>query len=205
MSDYKIMGIVGEVITGLLQSNLSTSIAGNFTTEDSVSMASPKDMEATTSYRTSVFLYQVVENNYLKNEPMINVGTEQLQHTPLALNLFYLITPYANETNALPGWDLHTILGKIMQILYDNASLEGPRLMDVLKKLNRESYFEQIDNIRIILNQISLDDLTKIWSSLNTPMRLSVAYEVRVVMIESKRKQDIKRITDKYADYYQVK
>ena len=163
-------------------------------------------MEGEFSNRLSIFLYHIVENEFMKNQPMERLGTNQLQYPPLSLNLYYLLTPYAGEeANDIIGWDVHTILGRSMQILADNAILEGPRLNDILVQISRPDYLDKIENIRILLNSISLDDLTKIWNSLDTSLRLSVCYEVRVILIESERKKEIQRIVEKRSDYYQIK
>ena len=46
---------------------------------------------------------------------------------------------------------------------------------------------EQIQRIHITQNDLSLDDLSRLWTMLQTPYRLSVAYEVRAVVIEAER------------------
>ncbi len=204
MSDFTVIGVVGEILKKLLQNNLQTTFNGNFSSEDSVTLLSPKDLEGTVTNRLSIFLYQIVENAYMKNQPVERIGAGQLKYPPLSLNLYYLLTPYAGETEEIRGWDIHTILGRAMQILYDNAILEGPALLDTLKLIPREDYYEKIGQIRIILNSLSLDDLTKIWNSFDTPMRLSVCYEVRVIMIESERRKETQRITEKDTEYYQI-
>lgn len=205
MGDFTVIGIVGEILKRLLRDNLSSSFSGSFSSPDSVTLFSPKELEGESAERLSLFLYQIGENAYMKNQPMERVETGKLKYPPLSLNLFYLLTPYSGEeTSAIRGWDLHTILGRAMQILADNASLEGPALRDLLQAINQGDYYGRLENIRIILNSISLDDLTKIWNSLDTSLRLSVCYEVRVIMIESERRKKIQRITEKNTDYYQI-
>jgi len=206
MADFAIIGLVGEILKRLLRENLHNAFTDYFTTEDSVSLLSPKELEGTATNLVALFLYHVTENAYMKNQAAERLGPAQLRFPPLALNLYYLLTPFAGDgTTAIPGWDIHSILGRAMQVFYDNAILEGPALMDVLEKISQEIYFEQIENIRIILNSLPLDDLTKIWNSLDTPLRLSVCYEVRVVLIASERKIESQRILEKRTDYYQIK
>ena len=205
MSDFTVIGIVGEILKELLRTRLSEAFPGSFSSPDSVTLLTPKDLETTRKDKLSIFLYQVTENAFMKNQPMERVGDGQLRHPPLSLNLYYLLTPFVKETDAIRGWDIHTILGRSMQVLYDNAILEGPALRDIFVAIHQEEYYEQIENIRIVLNPLSLDDLTKIWNSLDTPMKLSVGYEVRVVIIESTRRKEVTRIVEKNADYYQIK
>jgi hypothetical protein len=204
MGDFTIIGVTSDILKSLLFLNLKETFDTSFSINN-ISLASPKEIEDEPrgSIRLSLFLYQVVENAYIKNRPMENLGIGELKYPPLSLNFYYLITPYAGTSEETTDWDRYTILGKTMQSLYDNAVLKGPVLLDVLKEVQHEDYYSQIDRICITLNPISLDDLTKIWNSLDTPMKLSVCYEVRVVMIESERMKTVSRIVEKHDDYYQ--
>lgn len=202
MDDFIVIAVVGEILKKLLEDNLSGILVGSSSPTISITFQSPKDMK--TSDYLSIFLYQISENSHLKNQPMKRIESDRLQHPPLALNLYYLLTPSTKEPDGVKGWDTHIILGRAMQVLYDNTILEGPTLMDILKDLNREEYYEKIRQIRIILNSLSLDDLTKIWNSLDTALMLSVCYEVRVIMIESERIRETQRILEKNTDYYQI-
>jgi hypothetical protein len=207
MSDFAVIGVVGEILKGVLRTNLRSALGTSFDPLDSVTLLSPNDLEGVTRHRLSLFLYQIAENAHMKNQPMERVQTNELRFPPLSLNLYYLLTPFAgDETNEIKGWDAHTILGKAMQVFYDNAVLDGPNLMGILQDpdVDREEYYDQIKQIKIILAPISLDDMTKIWNSLETPFRLSVCYEVRVIMIESERKKQFQRILEKQTDYHQI-
>ncbi len=205
MGDFTVIGIVGELLREMLRTNLRATFDGNFSSPDSVTLLSPKDLEGTAVNRLSLFLYRIVENAHMKNQPMEQIGAGRFRHPPLSLNLHYLMTPYAGETDEIRGWDIHTVLGRAMQVFYDNAVLEGPALFDLLKLISREDYHGTIERLRIILIPLSLDDLTKIWNSLDTTLRLSVCYEVRVILIDSERKKETRRIVEKNAEYFQIK
>lgn len=205
MGDFTVIGVVGGILKKLLQDRISESFVGDYNWDDAVSLLSPKDMEVATPNHLSVFLYHITENGYMKNQPIERNGAGLVRYPPLSLNLYYLLTPYVITTqNNAESLDLHTILGRAMQVFYDNAILEGPALLDAIPA-GQKDYYENIEELRIILNYISLDDLTKLWGSLDTPMRLSVCYEVRVIMIESKRTKETKRVVEKEAHYYQIK
>ena len=202
MDDFIVIGVAGEILRKLLEDNLSGILVGS-PSPIPITFQSPKDMKA--SDYLSIFLYQITENPHLKNQPMKRIESDRLQHPALSLNLNYLLTPSTKDRVDTEGWDAHIVLGRLMQVLYDNAILEGPALMDILEDLNRAEYYEKIGQIRIILNSLSLDDLTKIWNSLDTALMLSVCYEVRVIMIESERIRKTQRVVEKNADYYQIK
>lgn len=204
MGDFTVIGVTSKVLKSLIFLNLKKTFNTSFSI-DNISLSSPKEIEqeGIGSVRLSLFLYQIVENAYTKNRPMRNLGTGEVSYPPLSLNLYYLVTPYASENQEIKVWDMHTVLGKAMQAFYDNSVLKGPNLLDVLKEVQLEDYYQKIEHICITLKSLSLDDLTKIWNSLDTPMNLSVGYEVRVIMIESERKKTVSRIVEKNDDYYQ--
>jgi hypothetical protein len=63
----------------------------NLISADHISLASPADIEMDTSPRLSFYLYQVIENQHLKNQQMQKVDPKRLRYPPLSLNLFYLL------------------------------------------------------------------------------------------------------------------
>ncbi len=205
MSDFTVIGVTGGILKKLLQDKISESFVGNYNWDDAVSLLSPKDMEVATPNHISIFLYHIIENGYMKNQPIVRNGARLVNYPPLSLNLYYLLTPYVITTqNNSESLGVHTLLGRAMQAFYDNAILEGTALLDALPA-GQKDYYENIEELKITLNPVSLDDLTKLWGSLDTPMRLSVCYEVRVIMIDSKRTKETKRVAEKKAHYQQIK
>ncbi len=205
MDEFTVIGVVSEMLKELLRQNLNNSFSGEFPKGEAVTLKSPNDL--VTKNLLSLFLYHIVENPYMKNKPMERSGPDELEYTPLSINCYYLLTPHKAEGDSIESRDIHTILGRAMQVFYDNSILEGAALRDLLldTHMDYEEYYDTIGQVRIILNNLSLDDLTKIWNSLETSLMLSVSYEVRVILIKSTRTKKTKRILEKNADYYQVK
>ncbi|MCK4528982.1 DUF4255 domain-containing protein, partial [candidate division WOR-3 bacterium] len=82
------------------------------------------------------------------------------------------------------------ILGKVMQIFHDNAIMIGTALQGDLSETDEE--------IKLLFNPISLDDLTKIWSAFQeVAYRLSVSYMVTPVRIDSTRGINMQRVVSK--------
>ncbi len=136
------------------------------------SPASLSDAAEGTFAKVNLYLYQVTENPYAKNQPWVTRTDGVQEYPPLALNLYYLVTPYASETLSA-----HRVLTHAMQKLYVNSTMQGDMLLDSLRLT--------VERLTINLCQMTLEELTRIWNSLQTPYRLSVSYEVRVVLIES--------------------
>lgn len=94
----------------------------------------------------------------------------------MALLLKYLITPWSGDA----ATD-HLILGRAMQVLYDNAVLEGTQLQGSLANTN--------DTLKITITPLLMDERTKVWYAVQRSYRLSSAYEVRVVNLDSSRRE----------------
>jgi hypothetical protein len=100
---------------------------------------------------------------------------------PLALNLFYTITAYGQNDSELIA---HVLLGMAMRILHDHPLL-GRAEIDTA--LPGSALDRQIERVRITPQPVSLDDLSKLWTGAQSEFRLSVAYQVAVVLIDSLR------------------
>jgi hypothetical protein len=158
-----------------------------------VSTPQPEDdAQAAEPTRVNLFLYRATENDALKNQMIPGQGhPSEYGHPPLSLVLHYMLTAYGatddagqvNETRA------HFLLGSAMRVLHDY-----PVITDSLTTINsppiqilHASLRGEFEHIKICLDPISLEDLSKVWTALTRPYRLSAAYTVSVVQIESRR------------------
>jgi hypothetical protein len=183
MSDFTVLGDIGETLKKLLDDDPWTGISP----KPEITFKSPKEIkdDGGSANKVSLFLYQIVENPHLKNEEPLRVDDSRLQTAPLALDLLYLVTPYSDDKT-----QEKYILGKVIQIFYDNGILSGTILQGSLSGSDEE--------IRLVSHAISLDDLTKIWSAFqDVAYRLSVAYMVTPVRIDSTRELGVQRVVSK--------
>ena len=195
MSTYNIINDVGETLKQLLWSvmehdSVITSIIG---TDTQITFDPPFKLIENTDPKDdylSLYLYRIEENADMKNRPLEQINNSFLRYPPLSLNLFYLITPLTNSTD-----NDHKLLGKTLRILYDNAIVKGAALKGVLK--------DSAEELRVILNPISMEDITKLWSAFMRPYRLSMSYEVKVIYIDSERETGGERVRRKRIEYKQ--
>jgi hypothetical protein len=140
----------------------------------------PPDAGTSPDGNLSFWLYHVTENEFVKNQPMLNRapangGANGAKHhttvPPLALNLYYLITPLADPKTLQDQEQL----GKAMEVFYDNAI--------VYLRASDGSLHE----LRITLCRMTLEEQTRVWDALRHSYRLSVCYQVRVARIDSLR------------------
>ena len=182
MADYSAIRGVSATLSTLLRDRMQNEDVG-------VTLLPPDVTPDQTSDRINLFLYRITENPYLSNQDLPRVGHPALPgNPPLALKLHYLMTAYPE---ADPDTDAQALelLGDAMRVLHDYAiipeSLEQVRLVPGDPILD-DSLHGEFEQIKICLDQISVEDLSQIWSAFMEPYRLSVVYSVSVVQIESR-------------------
>jgi hypothetical protein len=176
VSDYTVIAEVGEALARVLWEEIQLDPQVNLLidNENRISLQSPKDLAEDNSVRLSLYLYRIVEDAQLKNQPM-SVGEGRRQRVaPLALDLFYLVTPLVGTPR-----EQQIVLGKAMEVFYDRALLEGTDLSPAMNAAGEE--------VRVVLNPVSLEETTRVWQALEMSYRLSVCYVVRVVLVDSRR------------------
>lgn len=192
MASFTILRDVGITLKKLLKDNLKDDIP-ELSKENSIIFDSPADIDPSEKARLSVFLYQIIENTYLKNAPRESIGVDQWQNPPLIVDLLYLFTPYAKdrETEII-------IMEGLMQVLYDHSVLRGDMLENNLKQSGN-------DEIRIVYNNLSLEDINKLWERFpNNPFKLSVSYTLTPIRISSEKRKKIPRVIEKQIDIYRI-
>lgn len=164
MSASTAIGAVSESLRELLIENMDLQ------TEVHVTILAP-DEPGHELPRINLFLYKVQENSTLKNmDWQVKRGApNQLVPPPLSLNLFYLLTAYAVSDPPTGNATAHAILGEAMRVFYENPIVD-------LKDAREQ--------IKIMLNTLDLDELSRVWSTFTQPFRLSVMYEVSVVQLD---------------------
>ena len=189
MSSYQAIGAVDLTLRDLLWSEMQfdSVITSIIASESQITLEPPfklvKDTEPDQN-ALSLYLYKVNENPEMKNRFLEAIDGHRQIYPPLALNLYYLMTPITNSAD-----NDHTLLGKALQILYKYSILNGSSLKGVLAGSDLQ--------LRIVLNPVSLDELSNLWSAFLRPYRLSVSYEVKVVFIDSERETSGERVLEK--------
>lgn len=151
-----------------------------------------KDKERVEEPIVSLWLYRVARNGDLQNRPPDRDGAGRLMRQPIPLDLHYLITPLAGT----PG-DEQLLLGRVLQALNDHSIMRGAELASPL--------VPEIDELRVSLEMLSLEDVTRIWNALQTPYDLSVSYLAQIVSIESHHDPlRTSSVLDRESEYHQI-
>jgi hypothetical protein len=130
--------------------------------------------------RVNLFLYQAEHNPAWRNlDPPVQTRPGEAAHPSLALNLNYLLTARGQDGSELIG---HLLLGMAMNILHDHAVLSRQELETALAA---SGLHEQIERLRVTPHLLSLEEISKLWTGFQSEYRLSAAYQVAVVLIDS--------------------
>lgn len=171
----------------ILQTNIVSDPTDTDLTDTTVTILPPDKARGNSSAnQLNLFLYQILPNAAWRN---MNIPSQVMPGEtgtpPLALTLHYLITAFGKDNDTTLPYG-HHLLGKAMSILYDHALL-GP---DEIRSYATPSFpsnnlDQQVERVRITLQPLTLDEIAKLWSGLVTQYRLSVGYEVSVMLIDS--------------------
>lgn len=193
MSDFTAIAGVSSTLRTLLLDRMQ-----DWTDSPVLVTVAPPDVTLTgaAGRRVNLYLYQITENGYLKNQEIPGQGQPGAYgHPPLSLDLYYMVTAYGESDTGLEG-DLHAqqILADAMRVLHDFPTITGeltitrPRAGVIDTPILNPSLQNEFERIKIILQPTTLEDFSKIWTALpETNFRRSVAYQVSVVQIESQR------------------
>lgn len=148
----------------------------------------------------NLFLHQVTPNAAWRNTDLPSRGRngERLRNPPLALDLHYLVTAYgATDLQA------EVLLGYAMQLFHEtpvpsrdairtalnppNAPVTGGLLPAVFQALRASELADQYEQIKITPAPMNTEEMSKLWSAIQSHYRPTAAYQVSVVLIESRR------------------
>lgn len=186
MSTYKAIAAVTTSLRALLEDRMEDSATKVSLAPPGVELDAFKDVP-----RINLYLYRVSENPALKNQEIPGQGhAAAYGHPPLSLNLHYLLTAYPkNEKTTDAEETAQLMLGDAMRVLHDFAIFTPElrrKLISPHDPLLHPALRDEFERIKVTLEPLSLDELSKIWTSLpQASFRRSVSYEVSVVQIES--------------------
>lgn len=135
-----------------------------------------------TKAQLNCFLFQTRTNGAWRNMDMPRqVRPGETGNPPLALNLHYLLTAYGrgeNDNDAVS----HRVLGAAMSVLHDSPVLSRAEIRVALAGSDLADQFEPL---KITPLPMTLEELSQLWTVFMTSYRVSTAYEITVLLIES--------------------
>jgi hypothetical protein len=130
----------------------------------------------------NLFLYQATPDGALRNMDMPRqVGPGESGPPPVALTLHYLVTAIGQNDDDTRA---HILLGQAIRIFHDRPVLSPAEIKDALAD---NDLYAQVERVRITPQPLSLEELSKLWATFQTQYRISAAYQVSAILIESGR------------------
>lgn len=177
---------VTKTLTDLLKVNITNNIDPDLPAEFDVTAVPPERVGNATN-QLNLFLYHVTEDAYYKNALGPGSDVPNVAKTPMALNLFYILTAHHETTDEealfdaqsqqrLMGYGLKTFHD--FPVITDQTEIDGTAILDGALR-GKDNHLE------IIMRPVTPEDAIAFWSSEEAHIvRLSAYYEVRVVMLE---------------------
>lgn len=174
MADFRALETISDVLMRLLQASYEREDFDDqrlrFTVFQGDDFRS-NDLNA----GVSLFLYRVAANGTHRTPPGRRAPDGTRRRTELPLDLHYLITIWARSAPMQ-----HRIAGWVTRTLEDTPVLPSGLLHGA-----RPDVFGPNETVEIVLNDLTNEDLFRIWDILGEAYRLSIPYLVRNVRIGS--------------------
>jgi hypothetical protein len=146
----------------------------------------------------NLFLWRVSRNTGWANAalPAFDSSGRRLTNTPLALNLHYLLTAYGTA-----DFQAEILLGYAMHLLHERPVLDraairraldpsplGPTILPpAFQALTASDLADQVDAITITDESLDNEELSRVWTAIQSHYRPTAAYVVSVVLIEARK------------------
>ncbi len=182
---------------GLVDHNISGTLGSNVTVTavppDTITVSGPNAKS-----QLNLFLHQVTPNAALRNAglPSRDNRGQRLGNPPLALDLHYLVTAYGSD-------ELHAeiLLGYAMYLLHERPVMDRKAIRTAVagstvdtsilplayQALSAADLADQLEQVKIIHDPMSTEEMSKLWSAMQAHYRTSAAYTVSVVLIEAQK------------------
>jgi hypothetical protein len=151
--------------------------------------------------RLNLFMHQATPNAAWRNAayPSRDASGRRIANAPLAVDLHYLLTAYSNA-----DLQAEVLLGYAMQLFHETPVLArdtirtalnppnppvaaGNLLPSVYQALRASDLADQYEQIKITPSVMNTEELSKLWTAIQSHYRPTAAYQVTVVLIESQR------------------
>jgi hypothetical protein len=172
-------------VTATLRSLLATGVGISEVTARPLDLARGNNGNGD---QLNLFLYQALPDAAWRNRDMPRqTKPNETGLPPLPLTLYYLLTAYSGDENDTSA---HKLLGNAMGVLHDHPLLSAAEIKNATSAgsgLEDSDLHEQLERVRITLQPLTFEEISKLWTTFQTHYRTSAAYQVSLVLIESKR------------------
>ncbi len=184
MSIYTVIDGVTRTLAGFIEAQMPVPV--NF--EDS-----PADNIPDTNPLVHLYLYRVEINPFFANSAFLTPTQGEVQDPPIGLNLMYLITPRGPNQS-----QIQLTLGQVIKVFHDTPIIPPSAFHATLADTTEE--------LRVVPRPLSLQEMTEFWRSFEQrSYRLSITYEVSVVLIDTDVSRPVSRVEERRVEVGQIR
>jgi hypothetical protein len=201
MSDFLAAAGVVAIVRALLQNAVTDRLSTALNATPGVTALPPDRVTvgAAEAPQLNVFLYHVSFNQAWRNAelPSRNASGALLSNPPLPLDLHFLMSAYGKSE-----FDGEILLGWAMQVLHETPVLTrsliqttlqamaapvagGAPVASELAAIATTTLAQQAELIRIVPENVSTEDIWKLWTAFQASYRATAAYRASVVLISA--------------------
>jgi hypothetical protein len=165
-------------VTKALQDLIGNKASARYASTVGTSVLSPQEDLTVMTPVVNIYLHHLIENAHYKNQPPRNgSGPVPIQHTPIGLDLFYVLTVRAPDSPMRVAVE-HEVLGVVAKVVHDFPIVAKPLLVD-------PTILDDDDHFDLILRPVSNEESMNFWSGDEQHlMRPSLFVEARVIQLE---------------------
>lgn len=171
MGRYTVISEISEEMVRVLRKELVPELAAD---ENTIGLCSPEDQEDMTF---GVYLYDIQENDEIRQNRMVNVADNKQSYPPAFFSLYYMLTAYSQSDKKYKMAQEQRMLGRAARYFHDYPYLEI-----------------EGEYIPVQLQKISTEDKIKLWNFNGKPFQVSLFYKVAPVRLDSGRIREVVRV-----------
>jgi Pvc16 N-terminal domain len=126
----------------------------------------------------NLFLYNTGSDAAWRNADMPGINPGELADPPLALTLSYLVTSFSQSDDDTIS---HRLLGGAMNALNQALVLDPAAIQAALPG---NDLYLQAERVKVTLDPLDVEEISKLWTAFQTSYRISAAYRVSAVLIQ---------------------
>lgn len=117
-------------------------------------------------------LFHVTEDKYQRNAPLMNQRAQVIPYQPMSLNLYYLLTAFADQQYQFE----QQAMTMALQFFYQTPIVRMTVALPGIPTAVNEEFV-------LSMEMESSDELARLWQAITVPLRLAVVYKVSVVLL----------------------
>lgn len=183
MADYTIIADVSNYIVKTLREKMCPEPVPS---PNNIEISSPSSQDV--DYIIGLYLYDIREETQVAMPTRQTRGRVKLSMPPKPYSLYYMVFINGSSQMGLKAPDIQKIIGRIAQIINDNASVYPHHLQPWLDATEPP----------IVLSQakMALEEKVRVWQAISKPYQISLFYKAAPVMLSSEIVLDAPRVRE---------